>query len=540
MSAVRFLGELLRALSAWIEKNRLLVIVGLTAFYLATTLALASQKIFSFDEIFTFEMARRPTVADVWSELKRGTDPQPPLAYLAPRWCMQCFGEHLWAARLPSIVGFWVMCLAAFHFASRWCPVPYALIALLFPLATTAFRNHAYEARPYGMLLGFSGVALVCWQASALGRWRPWALWGLALSLAGALASHYYAVLLWIPLGIGELVRWRRRRRLDWGVAAALACGLAMLLVLLPAILGCRSYMAGFKGQPSWRGVIDFYHTLLDFEFMPLIGFLTFLTFYAQFSRASNEQRERPEKENPLPLHEIAAVGTLVALPFFAMLLGRYATGAYYVRYAMPALLGIALVLAYVASKQGQAVLSMVLLVLLLSWIVAKDAFLYQKAVDQKVQLQAKYEELQRQNPEGLPIAVSLPNVYLTLAYYGPKELARQAVYVDSQELSLRLVGHLDNERALAGLSRLAPLQVVGYPEFVAANPRFRVYGSENWLLKALLADRMDVRVEAPALFLVQAGLAHADTFGSDVHAAERSLLQDDLESLLPHMALGR
>jgi hypothetical protein len=42
---------------------------------------------------------------------------------------------------------------------------------MLFPLITNAYP-YAYEARPYGLLLGFCGLSLLCWQSAAEGQSR--------------------------------------------------------------------------------------------------------------------------------------------------------------------------------------------------------------------------------------------------------------------------------------------------------------------------------------------------------------------------------
>src|SRR5262249_22574769 len=91
--------------------------------------------------------------------------------------------------------------------------------------------SYAYEARGYGMVLGFAGAAVVCWDLARSPRWRPVALLGLPVCLALAVATHFYAVLLVVPLALAELARSLKRRRTDWWVWLGLV---SVALVISP------------------------------------------------------------------------------------------------------------------------------------------------------------------------------------------------------------------------------------------------------------------------------------------------------------------
>jgi len=141
----------------------------------------SSRKPVWYDEIYTESIARVPRVGDVWSALARGTDLNPPLYYLAVRCADQLTGNARLALRLPSMLGYVLMGACIFLFVARWYPAPYAWLAMLFPLITEAY-SYAYEGRAYGLLLGLSALALVCWQEAADGRYRKIALVGYGLA----------------------------------------------------------------------------------------------------------------------------------------------------------------------------------------------------------------------------------------------------------------------------------------------------------------------------------------------------------------------
>ena len=74
---------------------------------------------------------------------------------------------------------------------------------------------YAFEARAYGLVLGFAALALLSWQSVALGRRRVLSLVCLAGGLSAAVSSHYYGIFVILPLALGEASRSVSRRRVD-------------------------------------------------------------------------------------------------------------------------------------------------------------------------------------------------------------------------------------------------------------------------------------------------------------------------------------
>ena len=127
------------------------------------------------------------------------------------------------------------MIVCVYFIVRRYTGPLYAAIGALSSYLTSA-PYYSTEARPYGLLLGVSCIALVCWQLAARYRVRRCALVGLLLSLATALGLQYYAVLSFAAIGVGELVRTWRRRQIDWPMWGALGFATAPLPFLLPLI----------------------------------------------------------------------------------------------------------------------------------------------------------------------------------------------------------------------------------------------------------------------------------------------------------------
>jgi hypothetical protein len=81
-----------------------------------------------------------------------------------------------------------------YRFVSRWSGAVAGAVAMLFPMITQASR-YAVEARPSGLILGASRIALIAWQAAIEKKRRFGALILFALNLSVALAHHCYVVI---------------------------------------------------------------------------------------------------------------------------------------------------------------------------------------------------------------------------------------------------------------------------------------------------------------------------------------------------------
>jgi hypothetical protein len=90
-------------------------------------------------------------------------------------------------------------------------------------------------------VLGFGGIALICWQGAAMQSERRWYwLAGLAGALACAMLTHSYAVLLFLPIIFGELARSVSLRRVDWPIWVAIMVASA---AILPSVTLVRSVL---------------------------------------------------------------------------------------------------------------------------------------------------------------------------------------------------------------------------------------------------------------------------------------------------------
>ena len=251
------------------------------------------------------------------------------------------------SVRLPEILGFWVMLAALYVFVARRSSSLSGLCAAAFPLVTNAY-SFAFEARPYGLLLGFGALALVSWQSVTLNRRRPVALVCLAASVAAAVSTQYYGVLVLLPLALGEGVLSLTRRRLDLPVWAALAFSIVPLALHFPLMRAGAAYSSAFWSRPQWVNVPDFYIDLLTTLSCRRRSF----SWSAASTRSSAAIRRRQERARRACSRctKLPRPAGSSSFPFVCVVLAKVATGAFVNRYAIPAVLGFAVLAGFGAA----------------------------------------------------------------------------------------------------------------------------------------------------------------------------------------------
>jgi hypothetical protein len=463
--------------------------------YLAITCLLAGRAPLWYDELFTFHLGRLTYLGDLWRALAMGTDGSPPLLHVVTHLTQQALGMSELASRLPAVFGFWLMSVCLYLFVARRCSRAYAVLAMLFPLATAAYP-HAYNARPYGLLLGCCGLALVCWQSAAEGRRRRLSLLGLALSFAVAFASHYYAVLLLVPFCAGELVRTWTRRRVDWPVWLALGAGPVALVALLPVALGARDSMGQFGFLPGWPAITAIYLFLLKSTRWPLLVTAALAVLVPERYRKRWPAGPARTTATP-PAHEVVAAAALAALPVIGVCLGQWLTGVFTARYAVAMVLGFAILLAFVADRRtaGHPLPALVLSLLFLSAFARAEWREYQSIRRARAEIAQTTRDLNKLGNADLPVVIADPFAFLQLAHYAPPTLQSRLAYVSHPEAACRCNPHDSRDWALRQLGGWSDVPVRDYRSFVAGHGRFLVYGDSGWLRATLEADGFHYRV---------------------------------------------
>jgi hypothetical protein len=348
-------------------------------------------------------------------------------------------------------------------------------------------------------VLGFCGLSLVCWQTAIEGYNRKRSLIGLVVSLAATVSNHYYAALAFLPLAIGEVVRSLARRRLDLPMWMAFGSAMTPLLLFLPLIERGKSYNTNFWTQLRWSAILDFYYSLLAPAVVPLLAMPILLAVYPRPAPMSSDRQHQGSRPAP-PCHEVAAAVGFIAIPIVAIISAKLITGAFTDRYALSAVIGFSILLAFVTHSllEGRALIGAVLVLSFCSWFVVQGIRNYQSEVATSLSQAEIYNFLQSASKSSLPIVAMNAHAFMVLTHYGPRELTSRLVYLADPEASLRYLGHNTVDRGMLGLMKpWFHLRVEEYGPYIASQQRFLVYGNLwnfNWLLSELAAT--DRRIE--------------------------------------------
>ena len=461
------------------------ILMGFSFLYVAVTCAIASRRMLWNDELFTLYLSRLGHLPDILAALSTGADQNPPSFYMLTHGFMKWLGETQLVIRLPEVIGILLMSLCLFRFVSRRSSSLYGMVAMVFPLTTIAYE-YAYEARPYGLVLGFSALALICWQEASESPKRLWWLMGLAVSGAAAISSHYYAVFLIIPLGMGEIVRSFLRQRIDWPMWISFGGMLAPLALFFPVIQHARSYSQHFWAIPEWHLIPGFYYTLM----IPAVGPIVATLVVASLWWEGETLRHQSTISSPplLPWHEIAVAIGFIAIPVVAVILGKLIIGAFTYRYALSAVIGFSILIAHGVRRLdgGRAVLGTCFAVFLCGWFIIAAFIQYKHQGVTITSWSNNYTFLQSDVDSTLPIVAADLHTFMTLAYYAPPAVSSRVVYLADPEASFRHLGHDTVDRGILDLRPWFPVAVEEFHDYVASHDRFLAYlqvqGERSWM----------------------------------------------------------
>jgi hypothetical protein len=525
----RLLRERTDQFAERLETGKLWFVVYFSVFYLAATSALAANKVMWYDELLTFHLAHLPGLSAIWSALKEGVEQNPPLIHIATRACLRLFGDGHVVIRIPAILGFLVMSLCLFRFVSRRTSAACGFLAMLFPWLTGAYA-YAYEARGYGMLLGFCALALVFWQSATERKPRRLALGGLALSLGGALLTHCYAVLLLLSLVVGESVRWLGSRRADWPVWLSFTAPAPIVLLYFPLFSALKSFSVDnvlLRPEPS--SIPSFYEFLLGPALWPFLATLAVLGLSLN-GRKSDESDRPAARFREFPCHETTAAAVLLAMPAIVVVLALLVTHVFLERYGLPSVIGFSALLGFLVHKcrcPRHAVSFLVLLYL--SWF--GGSVWSQLRPPGGVSNAPAKANLQPGDVEPqLPFVVANGQLFLKLDHYGAPALTSRLFYITNQRAAVQYTGSDMFDRGFPIMRKWFPLKgdVADYDEFIAHHARFLVYSTPSfpleWLPHKLLDDGAQLKLKGVygQGFIYEVTRAHGLTARERPTSAER------------------
>jgi len=471
-------------MAEFVERRKYLLLAALTAIFAVGAAARAAARPFWYDEIITLVSARQPDLATAW-KAALVTDANPPLPHIATHLAVRWLGVTEVTARLPAMLGFWVFCLCLFVFVARRKGVLIGLSALLLPIVTDAL-TYAADARAYGLELGFCGMVLVAWQSAAEGRRRVAALVVLALSIGAMLMCHYYAILVYFPLAVAELVRARSRRALDWGVAAAMAAGIAPLVWRLQQVMGTvQAFSHGWSSAYLRQG-IEFWETALN-SGAAWLAMLLVLVAFARRGKIADPGGE-------VPAHEWTAAALFLVVPLAAVLAAITVTHAFTPRYAIIGIAGFCLLVPLLAAEYAGARSTLAaLLAAVLVW-----ATVIRMADRPAPRNPFADEQALAQALEKEPVVVADGQLFLQMWHYAPDRLKPRLIFLSDPDAALRYMGFDTIDYGVRPMRSWTKLNVINYSDFAKETSDFLVYRDllrPEWVTPRVLADGASVEL---------------------------------------------
>jgi len=476
-----------RSLCRVLNQKAIWFLAAISVVYFCAGVALAYSKLLWFDELCTYSIATLPNAAAIWSKLQSGTGPMPPSFYLLTKLSASLPGPIHVTIRLPELIGFLVASLCVFHFVRRSTSALYGFIAMLTVWITGAYP-FAYEARPYGLVLGFGGIALVCWQSATEQKKRLVPLVCLFFSCAGAVASHYGALMLVFPLAVGEFVRSIVRKKLDWPIWLAM-CGSGLpLLIFRPLLRASISpYGMAMWSRPQLTSLLECYSALLGMTAHPLAAVLVVLATW-RVARARAVITHILIRTAAISVWEVAASVALLLLPAVGLLQAILVTNQITPRYVLPLVMGFGILAALLAYEnlRGDAVAGLLTVAVLLAGWASHVRWEYMTIRADVERVQSLYLAVARQ-PGNLPVAINDGNRFFQLVHYAPQQLSSRLFYPVDPEAAIRFARTDSVDLCLLRYSSFLDFNVTPLNSFIEGRRPFLLYGSSGgWLLPDL------------------------------------------------------
>jgi mannosyltransferase len=335
----------------------------LAAFYLVTNLYISSHRLLWVDEINTVNFSRLPGWTSIWKALCEGAEGMPPTYFMTVRIFDNLFGHSELAVRLPSALAMAAGLLLTFDCARRLTNGLHGLIA--FAVLTCSFLPYyGHEARSYAIYFMLAALALWIWVNTRDDSRSAAVLFGAVLFVG--VAMHYYAVLILVPYGAWEVLRWKPWRLPSQKMIAGMVGVLCATAVLWKPIQAQRhQFPPNFWARPSPHVLPTAYSDLFpDFLFVLALVML-WIALVATRDRV-------------LPLQPMQS-GERLGWHFLLIPLAGYflseITHIFQLRYLICALPGIAVALSCCLWRhfQGTWRVSIGILVIFAAWGLAKQ-----------------------------------------------------------------------------------------------------------------------------------------------------------------------
>ena len=455
-----------------IQRHQVVVLLLFSIAFCLSGFASAARKPLWFDELATYIPAQLPSWGDVFRYYSDGGDVHTPFASALVRLCLALPGAPEIKARAPMILGFLLACLSIFGILAKRTNALYALAAVLI-LACTRARYYATELRPYGILLGLSALAILCWLEY---RERPRVYWLAALgaALGSATLLHVFGAFVCLPILIAEVARWREKRLISWQVPVVLVLSVIPSMFFLPGIFRASRMLY----QPHWPhpNLVTLLGAYQVYLALPMAGICFAIGAWVILRWVLPPAQQRPVTLAAIP--EQLLVVTLACLPIVAVISSIILkTGSFndrYVLYSLNAIVILGVYVAYAATR-GNSLFGVCLVVLFgfqFSGGAVRDVLSLRGAPPKTAIISAPW--ITEASVRKLPLVVQSWKVYPQIQFYGDPALARNTYFLlQDRQPDGRIYS---DDFCIDSWAKRFGWPTIGFREFAKTNRHFLFY----------------------------------------------------------------
>jgi uncharacterized membrane protein len=461
-----------------------LTVAVLTGLYLLFV-AIGNRRYVWFDELFTFDIARSPSIEQLWNRELR-FDCNPPTVYLLSRASMSIFGPTPLGLRFPSMVEFYFGSMAMLLYARRKAGIAFAALAVLLLWTVEPTLYYAVEARPYALIFLSFSCLLLSWDIAIRTQRRRMALFGVAISTMVLAAAHVFTLFSLFAFFVAEAVRFLRRREPDFPLWGALAIPMLIMLIYVPLIRSCGGIVFPVAASPNT--IVLFFEATLG---SPVIAAVLLVILMIPAARG------RLATSTEFASEEITLFACLCFSPILLNLFLMYRKTTFYNRYCLATqvaiLVAIAILLPYRMRLRRWAAYagSLVLLLFLLKTQVWH--MLRYPPPRNAAFLRSVYP--------GLPLVIGEGQVFIEMNRYENADLLSRVYFLKDPQASMHFAHtNLFQDFAPPDVMRNAGFPITAniesYASFVGQHREFLLLsGSTKWIFLKLVSSGASVAV---------------------------------------------
>jgi 4-amino-4-deoxy-L-arabinose transferase-like glycosyltransferase len=304
-------------------------------FFLSSSIYVSTKRLLWFDELGTLRIAKLPDLATVWKVQQTFMGDSAPMTYhLIIRAVYILSGRDDLSPRFLSAFAMALAMLIVFDCARRLTNGTYGLIAMVL-LGASFLPLYGYEGRPYALVVLFTSMALWLWVHTAEDS-KPAAI-GFGLCICLAVGMHFNSVLAMVPFGLWEVYHWRPWRRPSWKFMAG---AVGIFVALVPAVQQMRNasgWLTAYWCPPSIHALMAVIGEMFPSGLL-VLAVLGLLAVVAGTKFAPMEDGER-------------LCWLFLSVPFAGFVLAEVATHAFYNRYLIVMLPGVAVAFGCMVSR---------------------------------------------------------------------------------------------------------------------------------------------------------------------------------------------